>query len=653
MDFPFALPGFLGSHQHESFGLLVGLISIFSIPFLRKGKSPLQYLLICIPYLVVTFKFLISQDLPCSDGWRFHFPAFKYIAEALANGHIFPEWFQSGGGIRIGFSHINLFPYLPHRIVGYLLYSILPVSVVVVYKLQYILGVILMCFGWWLVLNRLTRCRYASYLGTLIIMMAGTGITFHQEQVLATTYLIPWFVLSLLKMREDSSYIFPAVALFGLGLSTHYPQIQLISMGLVVLLMIISYPVLIKKICPKRKWIIALLLFLFLMALSPSYYVFRNIDSLASPSRDTDSFRHQTYEDYLRFNLRQRSSAIPIYYRQFAKPVFQWYLGLDRCSFFVGRIALVLALIWVLTRLHKAIPMVLLLVTFAALTLGVNCKIPIPRYLYAVHFPFIDTFQQWFHFFPMVNFCLSAMAAMGLAGLLRFMRSRSAFFLNILLISVLFFQTADLATYGLRYTSLYLKTHMPKEIYSDFYSRKAEKQILFQYKDRFRLHRFCPRAIPTEPFLTTNIVSVVGDVHKELEKVCEMGFQRSSPIVTNIPRSIMTQALSPSEEISYEIRTSSIHYNEYLLDITASAPSLLVTCLNYDLGPKAYIDGKGTSVYRINSALSGILVEGGDHEIVFRIPGDPYLFTILIQIILYLSLIIFFANKIHKENRHS
>ncbi len=635
-------------------GFLAGLISVLLLSLLRKERTHLNYLLVCLPYIMVTLPFLASRDLPGWDSWFFHFRAFRYVADAIAHGHVFPEWFQTGGGIRIGFYHVNLFPFLPHRIIGYLLYSILPISIVIAYKLQYILGVILMCFGWWLVLMELTHCRYASFFGALMIMMGGTGITFHQEQALATTYLMPWFVLSLLKLRDNASYVLPTVVLFGLGLSTHYPQIQLISMGLVFLFMIISYPHLIKKAIPKRKWLIPVLLLLFILAILPSFYIYINIDNLASPLRGKENICQRTYDEYIHFVRKDHSYASPKYYMQYIKPIFKRPRGFDRCSFFVGRIALILALFWILTQFRRSVLIILLLAIFTLLTLGVDSIVPIPRYLYLIRFPFIEVFRQWFHFFPMVNFCLSAMAALGFASLIRYLRPRSALLFSASLAFVLFFQIADLAIYDMKYINAYRVTGESIEKFDipDRFSSKAVTYLtLFQYKNRFKLSRFCPHAIPTESFLTTNIVGVLGGPHREFQRVCKMALKKDAPIVINSPLPALSRIYSPGKEIISKKCAAKIQYNKLLFNVMAPQPALVATPLNYDLGPKAYVDGREVKVYRVNSALSGILVKKGDREVTLSIPSDLYLPTVIINILLHIFLALFFIVAMRKESR--
>lgn len=636
-------------HNNYLSAILVASASLISLSFLKQKKSLLNYLIVCIPYILAVSRFLFSSDLPIWDSWSYHFPTFKYIGDSIRNGHFFPRWFPVSGGVKIGFFHIQLFESIPHRLLGYCIYSILPMFPVFVYKFQYILGVIFMCFGWWLVLQRITHCQYASYFGTLMVMMGGTGITFHQEQALATTYLIPWFILSLLKLRENLFYIFPAIVLFGLGLNTHNIQIQYISMGLVFCLVVLLHPTLMASICRIQKRFFPIILLFFLLAILPSFYILNNIDTLASFVRKTgEYFRPKTYEEYLGLSIGGFPSAILSYYQQYINPVIKMENTMpgapfDRCAFFVGRIALVFVMIGIFTKpFKKTILITFLLFLFSLLTLGVNSKIPISKFLFYVHFPLIDVFRQWYHFFPMINFSLSVLAAKGFARL--FCYSGSKRIPIFILLALLFFQILDLTIYDLKYCSVFSTHEIPREISNNLLSiEKYEPANIFQFKNRFKLYTQCPQAIPSKPFLTYDIESILEGVDKERQRICEIIKNDKSSVVANIPPSILQEIvqnrMSEAEPRTFEYR--SIGYDDLFLNISVSNPSLLVTPLNYDLGLKAYVDNDEVKVWRVNSALTGILVREGEHQIGFEIKGDLYTFILWTQIFLYIFLMLF------------
>lgn len=660
---PISLPPYLLPYQEEIKIALLSL-SLFLILGLIKKKSILHYLIVCIPYVIVIYKFLHSPNLPGGDTWRNYISEFNFLIHAVTNRHFLPEWFPSCGGIRTGYFHIITFMTLPNRIFGYFLYSIIRDNVIFVYKLQYAAGIIFMCFGWWLVLRKLTGCRYAAYFGTLMIMMGGTGISLHQEQVVATTYLIPWFVLSILKMRDDSSYIFPAVILFGLSLNTHLPQNHIISAALFGCIMVLTHPrlsfrLVIKLFREQRKSALILIL-LFALAILPTLYLVSNLGNLSSALRSSENIFPQNYEEYLGTNCQGFSSALPIYFHQYVKPVFWGQVdslhGLpeDRQAFFVGRLAFILIFVALLFDTRRAASIFLLLIGFVILTLGKNSTIPVLKFFYTIHFPFIKIFREWYHFFPFVNFCFSALAALGIASLVRFSRKniilRLAFFLIV--IPLLFINIADLVFYDKGCIATFNSGVHTWNDTNNFLTINAREGCgsgyFIQYKNRYRLAASYPQAIPIQPYLTTKVAPVESGVADEFKMVGEIISKGENGAVINAPSPLLDTFLSKNEISRNEVDWA-LNYEGLSFDITVPENSLLVTPLNYDLGVNAYVDGKKSKVWRVNSALCGILAERGHHRIDLRVALDAYMPIVWTQMLLYIFLFLFFAYKYIKR----
>jgi hypothetical protein len=644
---------FFYPYHNELFGLFVAIVTLYSLRFLRQDNSFSNYLLICIPYLMCITRFLLLPLISTWDCAEFFFDMFTYIANAFAQGNFLPLWLPASGGIRTGFLHISDFLVLPHKIFGYYIYSILPVSAAFAIKLGQALGVMLMCFGWWLVLRKITHCRYASYFGALMILMGGTGITFHQEQALATAHLLPWFVLSLLKTKDEPVYIFPAVVLFGLGLSTHQPQIQLISMGSFILLAVLLKPAHAREIYQKQKSFTVLFLILLVMAALPSCYIFLNTSNLVSPFRTTGGdFYPRTYTDYIALNRQQASSALREYYYQYILQPFEsdpagGYL-IDARSFFVGRIALVFALIGVLFRPRRSIPILLLLIWFAFLSLGVNSPIPVLKFFYFIHFPFINIFRQWYHFFPMVNFCLSAIAAIGFAAAVQYFQKKFKRASGMFIITILFIQILDLAIYDRKYFCISTadpEVHDSPTVYNLFARENTGPTELFQYKNRYELYSLCEEAIPQDAFLTTNIISQQGSVDDEIKETCELSHSGTSgAVVTNIPSSVLEVAFN-KDKVFFSPAEVSVNFDGLLINASSPDKVLLVTPMNYDLGVRAYIDGKEGRVWRANGAMACVIVGKGSHRIKMIIQPDVYRPIALIHVLLYILVAVFFIFK--------
>ena len=312
----------------------------------------------------------------------------------------------------------------------------------------------------------------------------------------------------------------------------------------------------------------------------------------------------------------------------------------DRCSFFVGRIALAMALLGCFLKPRKAIPIIILLICFILLSLGINSPLPFPKLFFLLRFPTIDVFRQWVHFFPMVNFCISALAAIGLAGLFRFRRGKLGMVVNMLIPVLLFLQIADLTFYSRKYIAEFRESKGPATLESQFFSGEDYSVTrAFQYTNRYRLFSASPHGIPDEAFLTTEIVAVSGGEADELENVVLINNAgRQSTVVNTMP----SEKYTPEVKISRLPCSTVVGHQGISVLINSPAAGLLVTPLNYDLNPTAVLDGTEVQAVRANSALVGVFVSKGIHRLELNIPWDIYWPLVWIQWLLYFSLMIFF-----------
>ena len=630
---------------------LIASLSLLLLLLYQRNKKPIPYLLVCLPYLLATLPFVFSRYLPTGDSHTYYFPAFESILNAGRDGNIFPQWLAANGGVRIGFFHINLISTLPGRVLAYYLFSLIPISSVVIYKIQYLASVLLMGFGWWLALKHLTRSRPAAYFGTLMVIMGGTGITFHQEQVLGVTCYIPWFVYSLLKIRENTRFIFPAVALFGLGLTAYYPQINLISMLLIIIVFAVYNMATLKNLLRERQRSAPVLLLLFILAILPSIYILYHSGNFTSSIRtERAMYSPENYSEYMLLNRAGGvTSAIPSYLLQYVDPVVQnndieGYGEMpDRCSFFVGRIGLLMALIGLILRPRRSIPIFILTICFVALSLGINSPWPIPKFLFLLHFPTIALFRQWIHFFPMINFSLSALAAIGFAAILDLARRKSNISFKVLVPILLFLHITDLSIYDKKYCAEFQTEEAITNMDENFFNRTDYAGVhWFQYKNRHQLYHTCPEAIPIRAYITTNTITVEEGEEKELGKICSILTVGSGQVVIDTPIGGIIQSGENIEDLPCPATVAS---RGLKILVTTPETALLVTPLNYDLGAKAFLDNEEAPLVRVNGALCGVLVPEGDHRVSFIIPWDIYWPLVWIQWILYLFIALFFLRK--------
>jgi len=616
--------------------LLCALVGAMAFCLLSPRSCLKNYLLAALPYLFITLGFVLTVDLPQRDSLTNHFPVFQFFAEAVAGGFGAPTWLPVTGGVEVGYYHINYFPFLPHRLVGYCLTALLPVSLVTAYKIQLVLGALFCASGWYALIARLTRSQHAAYLGVMAILLGGTGITFHQEQVIATCHLLPWFALCLLKLREQPRYILPAGALFGLGMSTHYPQIQLIAMSLVAVVVLLGQrTALAPMLVAGRKFYVWAALLALLGSL-PSLYLWSHGDTLASAIRDTETLQAPSYEVYAELNKQQMSSALPWYFNQYLRPYHEEAShrtddAIDLYGMFVGRVPLLLGLVGLVLRPVVAVPVLALLALFAELTMGINSHLSLPKLLFEAGFPFINVFRQWYHFFPLVNFGLSLLAAFGFAGLIgRSGLGAASRAKKCGVLAIIFINFFDLAYYDWVYLRTYCRESPPAPMQHSL-AEPEGTLATFQYKDRFRLTRDCRSAIPTTAFITSGYSATDGGIEAERSQACER--EGGSKVVTNIP----PHTLPPSHRaggiisaVEAQVTPSGVNYQ-----VEAPVPALLVAPVNYSLGAAVYVDGQPTRAWRVNGAVSGVLLAEGGHHVEFRKAGGWYSIIAWLQVMLY------------------
>lgn len=615
--------------------LACGLVGTIAFALLSDRPCLKNYLLVSAPYLFLTFGFVFSDAFPGRDSQIDHFPVFQFFTEAIANGFGAPTWLPITGGVDVGYYHINYFPFLPHRLAGYTVAALFPVSMVTAYKIQLVLGVLFFAYGWFAVIAHLTKSQQAAYWGTICILMGGTGITFHQEQVIATCHLLPWFTLCLLKIRGQHLYILPASALFGLGLSTHYPQIQIISMAMVAIAVFIAHrpkPIFVYSIAKKYSCWVGLLL---LLGSLPALNIWYHGDELASGVRGMESLRPTSYAEYEKLNKQQISSAKPFYFSQYYRPyheetTHQTQIPSDQYGMFVGRLSLLLCIIGLFFRPALAGLVLLLLIGFSELTIGINSHLLLPKLLFESGFPFINVFRQWYHFFPFVNFSLSLLAALGFALIFNRVHAGTSQSKKYVLLILIFLNFIDLTYYDHIYLQEYC-SEQPRAPMQQYIYDRQNRSATFQYKDRFKLTRDCPKAIPRTPFITTAYTTSSLGVQDELASSCLMAPQ--GLIVTNIqsPAPDATKRFTSNiDETSQIVTPWGVNFQ-----IDTPVPSLLVSMVNYSLGASVYVDGQPAKSWRANSAISGVLLEAGSHKVEFIKSGGWYAFISWLQVLLY------------------
>ncbi len=209
-------------------------MSFFKINQLKFNHSLIRTLLhlaLTASAYLIFLSFHIRSLRIVRDNIFYQMPDYVYFANSLLHVFAFPRWLPWGGGVPIGLTLVPFFNFLPHRLLGYLLYILLPFSPAEKYTLTILLGMIITGIGWWLFLYNLTGSRYSATFGSLMIFWGGTGITiFHQEQILATMVWMPWIALTILQIRKNFNYILVLAILLGFSMTVHQPPIYTITL---------------------------------------------------------------------------------------------------------------------------------------------------------------------------------------------------------------------------------------------------------------------------------------------------------------------------------------------------------------------------------------------------------------------------------------
>lgn len=626
-----------------------------------RGPRSLAIATALLPYVVVMTPFVLSSRLPGYDSYFFMFPAFEYIGDAIAETSEFPQWFPTGGGVRAGFTQIPLSYFVPHRLVGYALYAFIPLGAVAAFKIQYVFGVLLLATGWWLVVEMMTRSRVAASFAALMVAMGGTGITIHQEQVLSTTYLVPWFLLAVRYLPEDRTLALALGLVFGLAGTIHYPHILLFSFLVFAVAMLLadsqaSFERIRVFLTPQ----IVVIAGLFLMAVLPLYYLQASIGDLSSPLRVSKGapMWAMTGEEYRDLSLRSmpESSLQPRKYTHYLFPGFP--PNADTGSLFIGRTAIWFAACAPFLAWRKAWPVLVMGIAFVILTLGTHLPFPLVEVLFNLWPAVMGSFRQWFHFFPMVNFCLSALAAIGLAAAIARFGPLLGRLGPVLVSAVFALLVFELAVFDQQFISRHSVDDRPLGILSALQVEPRNRAITnpksmhLQYDERMRAKACCGQALPKHPYLTTRVIGGVEGTDAQLLRLEDALSRDDDTVVSDVPAATFDERQASDPNFDPAEPKLTYRYDGVDLAVSVDQTAMLVLPLNFALDLLASVDGKPVTVWRVNGALSGVVVQPGDTQIEIRLAPDSYRWMSMIQplaVILLFGLLVWSAVRLGRS----
>ena len=326
----------------------------------------------------------------------------------------------------------------------------------------------------------------------------------------------------------------------------------------------------------------------------------------------------------------------------------------DDAGLFVGRPALALCLVACLLDPRRASPLLLMALVFALLALGIYSPVSFVDVLFALSPEVMGSFRQWYHFYPMLNFCLSALAAIGLAAALSRLRGVLGRVGPVLLVAVFALQITELSIYAQRYIDGFTVEDTPPRLLDGLPGEApvwgiSSRRTLLQYRERAAVESCCAAALRDGPYLTADVVSVDGGFQPQIAAL-EQGTGGRIPAA--VPQDLLDAWLEPagagagvgagSVEMAYR-------HDGVDLDVTATGAALLVMPINHALGLEARLDGEAARVWRVNAALSGVLVPPGESRVEVRVVPDGYGWIAASQVVCVLVLFGLLASALWRQ----
>lgn len=645
---------------------------------MRKNIEPIiHFFAIFAIYLLLTGNYLVNDKILFEhDNMKYNLPFFTYFAESIKQGFGLPLWEPSDGGTPIGITSVSFFPYLPHRIAGYIVYLASSFSIITSYKLTLVTGIMLISTGLWFFLRRLTGSLISASVGTVLFMIGGCGITvFHQEQLIPTAISAPWAAFFALKIHDDRRYIVPLAGVVGYSLTTHYPHIHLLFYILCIAVLLVTRAVnlqTIKKLAPNRTIALTAVV-IFLTAIAPAIYLKHSISDFRSPVRQSASSGAETFDEYVKMNRIQMSSINERYFMNYLSPSKNHWDDFFVC--FATYPALLLAVLAIIFDRRKAFPAIFILALLSWCALGVNGYLA--QGLYLIRFPLIGQFRQWYHFLHLINLVIATLAGIGFAAIIGKLTDRgfkSGIVAPLMAVVILIPAFVESKGYFTSYvdTKLFVykralkpsdlskesfleylnqgyfnRTLLNNHYYCDSPNTPAGISKLLVYKSSYNLRKACENRVVLWPFVTTSIIDdtpLKPDERAEAVKdFCSLRLDGKSAIVTlggsmpavaTLPASSMNAVSSNPNSFYSNIPPDGFRVTPAGADLDAvlDRSSLIVFPFAYDLGLKAVVNGQRIeTLSSFNGAMTAIAVPPGRSLVQLNAPITLYEISVIIQ----------------------
>ena len=638
---------------------------------------------------------ILGVMYPIRDSLTNHFTSFRYVADFIKNSGDLPEWYAANGGIRLGYSVMSVGTFLPHHLVGYVMYATGFFNEYQSYFFSWATGVYLNSLGMLVLVWRSLHSKPAACFAALTYSLCGASITYHQEQVLFTMAAAPWAMWFLVEMRRDGRWVLPLAGILGFASFLHFPQIQFIGMFLIGLALLLAYRrQAIEVVRHIRMKYAALGLLLFIFTAAPAPYISASISELIVPQRIAEGIAEgsgstaRTFKEFAALQDASNASARDQYMKQYYKrgqPTSD-----DMATFYVGRTALMLFVLSPLLAFRIALPLIALTGILSLIMMGVFSRFRIIDYLYYLSPWLMGTFRQWLHFVPFHQGTIIAVAAVSVAAALRtnhlgsssriipVISLRNGIVLVLVLVVV---STIDLLNYRDSYLNRFIVKAGPgnyppardvvrpdMRLVSDvgYVMLKWRTFLCEPYRAHTEPYTIAPRLEPFFP--TTYFFHSPDKVANLFDSTDKIGLDKIGSVCLlqkwKGPRAIFlpegVEGLVPEIRQNAESKISErILYSGYEYKVETMAPSLLVTAVNHKLNVAVKVNGTSVAAPLVaNGGLVAVVVPAG-RSIVQLTPVMDY-FTFAIRMHLFGMLLLLLSvvyliktnGDVTLENRH-
>lgn len=403
--------------------------------------------------------------------------------------------------------------------------------------------------------------------------------------------------------------------LLGLALSTHYPHIQLLSFLTVVAAFSAAVPQVWRCLSSQKLPRLFAAALLMVLSAAPLLALCQHRQEFASPLRQRRQLEATSLADYVKLNRTQISSAPLRYFANYFRPTVEDTD--DRCAFYVTVIGLLCSFIGMLVAWRKALPITIILAVSAWCAYGVRGYAP--QILYQLHFPLIHSFRQWYHFVPVVNFALSALAALAVAWLVRLAEGRSRKLLVYLLCGMVI---------------------VAMGVESREYFQRYQEEHLFHGERQFqRFSRAEFLTALTQGYFSRNLLAGSGGMPIFL--VYRPYFLLSG----NVRR--QPHFISARGSMAYALYPDGLR-----LQGESDSGALLAVPFAYQLGLKAVLNGKPhATVPLYDGGMTGISLAGGKFDLRLSVPVSFFSVAVFVQLAVSFVLIVLLCLSVANARR--